>query len=122
MNPSPLSLGRTWLSLVALLLLGWWPGAQVAAQAPSAGDTIYSVDHGGLLRRYLVHVPRNYDPGRATPLLMAFHGGGGNMQFQADDENYGLIGKSEATGFILVFPNGYSPWPGGRFATWNAGN
>jgi polyhydroxybutyrate depolymerase len=71
---------------------------------------------------YLVHVPRNVDPARPAPLLMALHGGGGNMQLQAKDANYGLISKSEQVGFIAVFPNGYSPFPGGRLATWNAGN
>lgn len=50
---------------------------------------------------------------------MALHGGGGNMDYQA--ENYGLIEKSEQAGFIAVFPNGYSRFRGGMFATWNAG-
>ena len=44
------------------------------------------------------------------------------MRFQADDENYGLISKSDSVGFIAVFPNGYSRFPGGRLATWNAGS
>jgi len=43
------------------------------------------------------------------------------MHLQADDARYGLISRSESVGFLAVFPNGFSPWPGGRLATWNAG-
>jgi polyhydroxybutyrate depolymerase len=54
-------------------------------------------------------------------MLIALHGGGGDADFQADDSKYKLISKSEAAGFIAVFPNGYGRLPGGIFATWNAG-
>jgi polyhydroxybutyrate depolymerase len=99
-----------------------WVPARAAENIADPGDHSGSLDHGGLSRRYLVHIPRRLDPATPAPLLMAFHGGGGNMQFQADDSRYGLIGKSESAGFIVVFPNGYSPFPGGRLATWNAGH
>jgi len=33
-----------------------------------------------------------------------------------------LISKSDKEGFILVFPNGYSKFKSGKFATWNAGH
>jgi polyhydroxybutyrate depolymerase len=54
-------------------------------------------------------------------MLMALHGGGGDAEFQADDSKYKLISKSDAAGFIAVFPNGYSRFPSGMLATWNAG-
>ncbi|MFZ5655947.1 MAG: alpha/beta hydrolase family esterase [Pseudomonadota bacterium] len=82
----------------------------------------YRLRHDGLDREYLVYVPAAYRPGRAMPLLFAFHGGGGHMQWQADDANYGLPSKAEEAGFIAVFPNGFSRFPGGRLATWNAGD
>ncbi|MDM4766196.1 PHB depolymerase family esterase [Pelomonas sp. SE-A7] len=82
-----------------------------------------SVQHAGQTRRFLLHIPKTLQPaGQPTPLLIAMHGGGGNMRFQADDENYGLISKSEQAGFLVAFPNGLSPLPGGGLATWNAGN
>jgi len=93
----------------------------VSSPITKPGDYSFTIDHAGLARSYLVHVPRSYDPAKPTPLLMAFHGGGGTMYFQADDENYGLISKSESAGFIAVFPNGYSRFPEGKLATWNAG-
>jgi polyhydroxybutyrate depolymerase len=84
------------------------------------GDYRFSFVSGGLQREYLVHVPRSYR-GAPTPVLIALHGGGGDADFQADDAKYGLITKSEQAGFIAVFPNGYSRFPSGILATWNAG-
>lgn len=86
------------------------------------GDYSFTLRHGGTDRQYLVHVPNGYDPEIPAPLVMSFHGGGGNMTIQATDEYYGLISKSDKAGFIAVFPNGYSRLRNGGLATWNAGN
>jgi polyhydroxybutyrate depolymerase len=94
------------------------PNARITAP----GDYVYSIDVDGLQRRYRVHVPPSYNPDRATALLVSLHGGGANMDYQANDENYGQISKSNREGFIIVFPNGYSRLPGGKLATWNAGD
>jgi len=86
-----------------------------------AGTHTLKLSHQGQSRKYLVHIPPGYKPAVPTPLVLAFHGGGGHAEYMADDEHYGLIGKSDRAGFVVVFPNGYSKFPGGRFATWNAG-
>lgn len=80
-----------------------------------------SLRHQGQQRKYLVHVPQSYNPSAPAPLVVAFHGGGGHAAFMADEKRYGLIGKAEREGFVVVFPNGYSTLRSGRFATWNAG-
>ena len=85
------------------------------------GDYRFTFLHEGLRREYLVHVPRSYRADRPVPMLLALHGGGGDADFQSSDAKYGLISKSEEAGFITVFPNGYSRFPGGILATWNAG-
>lgn len=85
------------------------------------GDHSFTIEKDGLTRMYRVHVPNRYSAATSAPLLLAFHGGGGNMDYQASDEHYGLIKKSEQEGFIVVFPNGYSKWKSGKLATWNAG-
>jgi polyhydroxybutyrate depolymerase len=97
-------------------------GAINAMTVAAAGLDEYPLRHDGLDRAYLVHVPASYRADTPAPLVMALHGGGGNMNFQADDQNYGLISKSEEAGFIAVFPNGTSRFRSGVLATWNAGN
>ncbi len=103
---------------------------QIRAQQPAdpnmtpiraPGDYRFSLVHDGITREYRVHVPANYHPGRPTAMLIALHGGGGDAAFQADESKYRLISKSEQAGFIALFPNGYSRWPSGVLATWNAG-
>jgi polyhydroxybutyrate depolymerase len=85
------------------------------------GDHVFTIQHGGLKRMYRVHVPVAYDAAKPAPVLFALHGGGGNMDYQANDAYYGLITKSEQEGFVAVFPNGFSRLRSGKFATWNAG-
>jgi polyhydroxybutyrate depolymerase len=87
----------------------------------SPGDHVRTLVHDGFKRQYLVHVPKGYNPTKPTPLVVAMHGGGGNLEIQANDTYYGLIGKSEGSGTIVVFPNGYSRRKTGKLATWNAG-
>jgi len=85
------------------------------------GDYTFSIVHDGLTRLYRVHVPEKYSATNPAPLLLSFHGGGGNMHYQASDRYYGQIAASEDKGFIAVFPNGYSALKSGKFATWAAG-
>ncbi|BCO27535.1 hypothetical protein MIZ03_2423 [Rhodoferax lithotrophicus] len=96
------------------------------AASPTAinqpGDYRFTLMHDGLRRMYRVHVPHRYTPQTPVPLLVALHGGGGNLDYQADDSTYGMISQSEREGFVVVFPNGYSRLESGKFATWNAGN
>jgi polyhydroxybutyrate depolymerase len=97
---------------------------QAPAQLSKPGDYRFSFEHQGLTRTYLVYLPKSYQAAQSVPVpvLFALHGGGGSMDYMADDSKYGLISKSEQAGFVLVFPNGYSKFPGGKFASWNAGN
>ncbi len=89
--------------------------------APELSATVKVLKVGDTTRYYTIHIPKNYDPKKATPLVLAFHGGGGDMSIQANDKYYGLISKSEQAGFIAVFPNGHSKFRSGKLATWNAG-
>jgi polyhydroxybutyrate depolymerase len=102
-------------------LRGNRPADPNATAIRGPGDYRFSFVHDGVTREYLVHVPKSYR-GQPMPMLVALHGGGGDADFQADDSKYRLISKSEAAGFIAVFPDGYSRFPSGILATWNAGN
>ncbi|MFN3826639.1 MAG: alpha/beta hydrolase family esterase [Micavibrio sp.] len=94
------------------------PIDQVLTQA---GDYTFSFPHQGLTRYYRVHIPPQYNPAQKTPLILAFHGGGGDMNYMARDELYGLVSKADQEGTIIIFPSGYSRFPSGKLATWNAG-
>lgn len=117
--------------VLALVLLALLPAAQAEGtlrERIKARMEERRADKGGGLqelrvqgRKVLVHLPAGYDASRPTPLVLAFHGGGGHAEFMADDEKYGLQRKADEAGFVVAFPNGYSKLPGGKFATWNAG-
>jgi polyhydroxybutyrate depolymerase len=70
----------------------------------------------GACREYVVHVPASYDPGRATPLVVAMHGYTGSPSSM--EASSGLSRTADAAGFIAVYPAGIArAWdlsPGGR--------
>jgi poly(3-hydroxybutyrate) depolymerase len=77
------------------------------------GDTAITLPHDGVDRAYIVHVPASYDGGHAVPLVLDLHGLTSN-----DSEQEALSGwreKADATGFIVVYPNGLG-------GSWNGGN
>ena len=43
----------------------------------ATGDHVFELPHDGLLRRYIVHVPRRA-AGHPAPVMLALHGGGGS--------------------------------------------
>jgi polyhydroxybutyrate depolymerase len=58
----------------------------------------------GFVRRYQMHLPQDYDPGRRAPLLILFHGAGDTGPwFQGWT---GLDAIADEAGFITVWPNG----------------
>ncbi|WP_291091290.1 PHB depolymerase family esterase [Hydrogenophaga sp.] len=120
-----------WVRVLGALLMAGAAGfpltgaSQGAASVPEsitrAGEHRFTLQHGGLSREYLVHVPARYRAGTPMPLVLSFHGGGGNMDIQANDRTYGLISHAEKAGYVAVFPNGFSRLRSGKLATWNAG-
>lgn len=68
------------------------------------GDHIRIVDVGGLKRRYRVYVPKKYDSIKATPVIVVFHGGGGNPESMI--RLTGMNAKADESGFIVVYPFG----------------
>jgi polyhydroxybutyrate depolymerase len=88
----------------------------VAALAP--GDHEFSLTVNALKRSYLVHVPPQAAAGRALPVVLNFHGGGGHA---GNQKMYSRMdGTAAREGFIVVYPNG-TGGIGGRLLTWNAG-
>ncbi|WP_306520994.1 PHB depolymerase family esterase [Rheinheimera sp.] len=70
-------------------------------------------------RKYLLYVPKSLSANQSAALVLFFHGGGGHMEQAA--KAYGWRETAEREAFVVAFPNGYSSFPAGRFASWNAG-
>lgn len=82
----------------------------------SPGTHVFVLRHDGLTRTYRVHAPPSVLEGTPLPVMLAFHGGGGNgQQFQ---ESSGIPRVADREGFLAVFPEGTGPL---RLHTWNAG-
>jgi len=81
-----------------------------AAEAPETTDLSEGegalgewVSSGGLQRTYSLWVPSSYDGSRPYPLVLAFHGAGGNGGVA---QHVGLDRAAERAGFILAAPDG----------------
>lgn len=88
----------------------------------TSGSYTLALDHAGQRRYYHLHVPPQARMSVSSALVLALHGGGGDMLHMADDRRYGLVAKADAEGFIVAFPNGTSAHRSGKLATWNAGH
>jgi polyhydroxybutyrate depolymerase len=106
---------RSWV-LLASLLASLALAAAVPRRALRPGDHQVALRHDGLHRRYLVHVPPAAAAGQPLPVLLSFHGGGGNaavhQRFAQGD------GLADREGYLVIYPDGTGV---GRMLTWNAG-
>ena len=114
------------LSLGLLIALAVHAGAEVPL-AP--GDHARAFSHQRLARSYVLHLPPAPTANVPLPLVLAFHGGGGNAEgFQA---YAGLDAVADREGFAVAYPNGTGPASKNpnlpipprlrRLFTWNAG-
>ncbi len=108
---------------VSLLLAAFALGctrapAEPAARFAAAGDYALELAHAGGERSFILHLPPDFRTRVPLPVLLAFHGGGGNAPgFQ---KYAGLDARADALGFAVVYPNGSGRF-GRRLLTWNAG-
>lgn len=110
---------------IALLLLCLTAPLLFAAKRRAVGsgtlpgrDVVRSVTAGAIRHDFHVYVPSSYDGSKRMPLLLFFHGGGGNAR--QGERTVNLRVTAEKRGFILVRPEGYDAG-GLGFRTWNAG-
>ena len=74
---------------------------------------IETITYNGIVRQYIIHTPQGYDGTSKLPLLLNFHGFGGQAGDYMSYTNMSSIADSE--NFILVYPqgtnlDGYSHW------------
>jgi polyhydroxybutyrate depolymerase len=99
-------------SLVFLATAG---GANAALDP---GDHEFSVAHQGQNRSYLVRVPPAVGAAKPLPVVINFHGGGGNAAVQKVYTR--MDAAADRDGYIAIYPNG-TGGIAGRLLTWNAG-
>jgi polyhydroxybutyrate depolymerase len=80
------------------------------------GDHSRSIMMGEQKRKYLIHIPKQYDPKSPTPIVLALHGAAMDSSMMVWFS--GLNAKSDEAGFIVVYPSGTGVGP---LRTWNAG-
>jgi polyhydroxybutyrate depolymerase len=67
----------------------------------------------GVEREYIVYAPTHFDADQKHPLILAFHGGGGNAKQTMG--HYGFNAVADTAGFLVVYPNGIKKgWNDGR--------
>lgn len=90
--------------LVILIARGRLHAIKITPGDVSAVTGTYDVaiEHGGLARSYLLHVPPAAAAGTPLPLVLALHGGGGRAR-QVDDLTH-LVSIADREGFLLAFP------------------
>jgi len=83
-------------------------GKSLAADLAVGKTTTRAIASGGSNRSYVLHVPAIYDAGKPAPVVLNFHGFGGNAAQQNDIS--GFVPMSDREGFILVSPDGGGAW------------
>jgi polyhydroxybutyrate depolymerase len=103
------------IALAALLIIP----STASAQPSTARGERGRLRVGGVERGYRVDLPPGYDGRRALPLVLVFHGGGGNGEIVRRQTGMSELAARE--GFIAVYPDGSGRF-GNRLLTWNAGS
>ncbi len=91
------------------------PSCAAGLAAPAQRDFTLSLEHGGLKRSALVHVPASYDG--KTPFGLVFNNHGNMCSAQMQAQMTHLAEAAEKRGLITVAPQG----TGGLTAGWNSG-
>ena len=109
-----IALGLAILGTLSTLRAG---NAFSAVPSPMAKSGLYTLDRGAITRDFRVYLPKGYNPQKPAPLVVLFHGWGG-------DENEFLSSRvvrdeADRRGYILVAPRGLgSGAPDFRYNSW----
>lgn len=91
----------------------WLAACVIASCNATAGSISRRVDVDGQPRTYTLHVPDRLDARTPAPLVIAFHGGGGNGRSMERLSRFGALADRER--FLVAFPDGlHGHWRDGR--------
>jgi polyhydroxybutyrate depolymerase len=106
-------------ALIALALAALACARSGSANSQASSTDRRRLEHDGRPRSYLVHLPPQAADGTPLPVILNFHGGGGNAQGQMDYSRMNSL--ADEAGFIAVYPDGTGRFEG-ALLTWNAGD
>ena len=100
------------------IISGTYHGVSATAQVKVSGTMyFYSFETPAGTRNYRLYVPASYDPTVPTPLVLNYHGLGGDSLVQTTISQMNSV--ADKHGFIVAYPNGKADNFG--FRKWNAG-
>jgi len=99
------------MRVLVIAVLGMVLGCSAIRPGQTAGLVL---NHDGLRRTYLLHVPKDYNPDTPTPVVLVLHGGFGSGGQARGAYGFDVIADKET--FLVVYPDGI-----GFIRTWNAG-
>lgn len=111
------SLVCSFVCSITLLCSPTWAALNDELKA-TPGDFKRTLNVGELERWYRVHIPKKYDGKTPMPVVLVFHGGGGNPESMI--RLTGMNTKADSAGFIAVYPAGTGRFS--RMLTFNGGN
>jgi polyhydroxybutyrate depolymerase len=85
---------------------------------PTESGETFTISYKGSVRTYHIYIPANIQTSTSIPLVLSFHGGGGNGENQMRVSNFNSL--AHEVGFIVVYPNGSGRYDD-RLLTWNGG-
>ncbi|MEM1548816.1 MAG: PHB depolymerase family esterase [Thermoproteota archaeon] len=104
----------TVLMLIVFLLLTMWQQSLNRSSYAYPGNYDLSINIGGVVRNYRMHIPAAYDHEKPLPLVIVLHWFGGNPRIMEAATGFSL--KADKENFIVVYPEGNLP-----DYSWNAG-
>jgi len=109
-----------WLTATLLLVMAFALSADEPAQVgrPGPGTHTRSLRVGDRDRKYRIYIPKSYNDDKATPVVLVFHGGGGDPDGMM--KLCGMNAKADLAGFIVVYPFGTGRF-GDRLLSFNGG-
>ncbi len=90
--------------LVATSGCGRLPSVEPGTSQAQTIAAYPSMARGNVTRSYRLHLPANYKPDQAYPVLLVFHGHGGDAA--GTETQTGFSGLADQQHFIVVYPQG----------------
>ena len=94
------------------------PNAGTACSSASWSSGDYTLEQNGIARQFRIRLPAGYSPDQTYPLVVLFHGWGGDEGEFLD--NVTVQSQSDQRGYVLVAPLGLGREEvGNRFSSWS---